>query len=491
MTAFQVILSFISAIFLTLSLVYSLRYLLFERQGGRFLYFAVSALGCCLFAFFQLLLTYDLDPGTALVFHRLKMAAMIMAMTFWFYCIYDIYFHSVRVPRIFLAGGLLVALAIPFPCFLHLPVRHLQVMFLGIRFDYRFAAYGPAHWLMSLLVLGTYGFSVAKGMLAPLRWRDKTLVVLAFVPGIIAGVNDFAVGRGARQGILLAEFVVFGYLLAILVAFSREERRAFSRLQLINAELERQVNERTGQLRRMNAELNAANEELRLANRLKTELMGVAAQDLKNPLQAVQGYAELLQRRPDDGERVLQHAGVIQRSAERMLAVIDQLLESAALESGGIQVQSRHVDLAELARRSAEGCRAAVEAAGKRLDVACEGDCPVNGDETRLQEIVENLIASAAHATPPGRAVHVRVDVNGPYVKLEVEDEGPGLSREEQDRAFEKFPSPEPRPPAGEAVAGIGLYIVKKLVELQGGGIDVQSPPGKGSVFTVIFPRAT
>lgn len=491
MSAFQVILSFISAIFLTLSLVYFLRYLLFERQGRRFLYFAVSALGCCLFAFFQLLLTYGIDPGTALVFHRLKMAAMILAMTFWFYCIYDIYFRDLRTPRLFLAGGLLVALAIPFSCFLRLPVRHLQVMLLGIRFDYRFAAYGPAHWLMPLLVIGTYGFSVAKGLLAPLGWRDKALVVLAFVPGIIAGVNDFAVGRGDRQGILLAEFVVFGYLLAILIAFSREERRAFSRLQLINAELERQVNERTGQLRRMNAELNAANEELRLANRLKIELMSVAAQDLKNPLQAVQGYAELILRRPEDGERVRQHSIVIQRSAERMLAVISQLLESAALESGDVQVQSRRVDLAELARRAAEGCRGKVEAAGKRLEVAGEGDCPVNGDETRLQEIVENLIAGAAHATPPGGAVHVRVGVNGPYVKLEVEDEGPGLSREEQEQVFEKFSPPDPRPPGGEAAAGIGLYIVRKLVELQGGGIDVQSPPGKGAVFTVIFPRAT
>lgn len=489
MTAFQVILSFISAIFLTLSLVYSLRYLLFERQGGRFLYFAVSALGCCLFAFFQLLLTYDVDPGTALVFHRLKMAAMLLAMTFWFYCIYDIYFHSVRVPRIFLAGGLLVALAIPFSWFLRLPVRHLQVMFLGIRFDYRFAAYGPAHWLMPLFVLGTYGFSIARGLLAPLDWRDKALVVLAFVPGVIAGVNDFAVGRGDRPGVLLAEFVVFAYLLAILVGFSREERRAFGRLQLINAELERQVNERTGQLRRMNAELNAANEELRLANRLKIGLMGVAAQDLKNPLQAVQGYAELILRRPDDGERVRQHAVVIERSAERMLALIDQLLESAALEDGEVRLQSRRVDLAELARRAAGGTRAAIEASGRRLEVAAEGGCPVKGDETRLQEIVENLIAHAAHATPAGRTVHVRVDVNGPYVRLEVEDEGPGRSREEQERIFEQFASPDSRAAGGEEVAGLSLNIVRKLVELQGGGIGVQSPPGRGSMFTVIFPR--
>lgn len=490
MTAFQVILSFISAIFLTLSLVYFLRYLLFERQGGRFLYFAVSALGCCLFAFFELCLTYDADPGMALVFHRLKMAAMIMAMTFWFYCIYDIYFHSVRAPRVFLAGGLLVALAIPFPCFLHLPVRHLQVMFLGIRFDYRFAAYGPAHWLMPLLVMGTYGFSVVKGLLSPLRWRDKALVVLAFFPGIIAGVNDFAVGRGDRSGILLAEFVVFGYLIAILVAFSREERRAFGRLQRINAELERQVNERTGQLRRMNAELNAANEELRLANQLKIELMGVAAQDLKNPLQAVQGYAELIQRHPDDGERVRQHAGVIQHSAQRMLAQIDQLLETTAWENGDARAHSRRVDLVALVRRVAEKCRAAVEASGKRLEVAGEGDGPVKGDETRLQEIIENLIAGAAHATPAGRAVHLRVDVNGPYVRLEVEDEGPGLNREEQERVFEKTTRPAPRTPGAEAAAGLGPYMVKKLIELQGGGIGVQSPPGKGSLFTVIFPRA-
>lgn len=173
-------------------------------------------------------------------------------------------------------------------------------------------------------------------------------------------------------------------------------------------------------------------------------------------------------------------AEVIRASAERMLGLIDEMLESAALESGEIEMKPLGVDLAETVRSLAPGW-------GDAVDMESEGSCLVQADPLRLEEIVESLVANARRVSPPGRPVRVRVGVNGPWVRLEIEDEGPGMSPEEQGRIFDKFRRRDDRAAGG----GLGLYIVKKLVELQGGGIGVQSEPGRGARFTVIFPRAT
>jgi len=490
MTTFQVMLSFISAGFLTISTYYFLRFLLVTRKVDKFLYFALSTFGCGFFALFELLLSYPIAPERVLLFHRLRLASLVMVMVFWFFCTYEIFFRSRRVPRIFLALGLLVALTIPFPFFLHLPVRHLQVVFLGIRFDYRFASDGPGYALLASFVLGTYGFSALKALFAPLKLRDKGLALLAFIPGIIAGFNDFAVGRGERGGILVAEYVVFAYLIATFTIFFIEEQRNHRRLQRVNVELERLVGERTQELQRANAELSAANEELERANLHKIELMGIAAHDLKNPLQAILGYSELIMRVASENERIMKQSQVIHRSSERMLGLINELLQSSAVESGDIELQPRRVDLGALARLVVERSQGEAAAKEQQILLSSGDDCRVKADEGRLQEIVENLVSNAVKYSPPGKAIRVRVAGEGPRVRLEVQDEGPGLSAEDQRRLFGKYQRLSPKPTGGEVSTGLGLYIVKKLVELQGGEIGVASEPGHGSTFVVTFPRA-
>jgi signal transduction histidine kinase len=490
MTTFQVMLSFISAIFLTISIYYFLRFFLVTRTIDKFLYFALSIFGCGFFALFELLLSYPIAPEQALLFHRLRLAFLVMVMVFWFFCIYEIFFRRSRVPKIFMVLGLLVALTIPFPFFLHLPVHHLQVVFLGIRFDYRFASYGPGYILLSLFVVGTYGFSALKVLFASLKWRDKTLALLAFVPAIVAGFNDFAVGRGERSGILVAEYVVFAYLITIFTIFFIEEQRNHRRLQRVNAELELLVGERTSELQLANTVLSTTNEELQNANRLKTELLGIAAHDLKNPLQAILGYSEFIMRIATENERIMKQSEVIHRSSERMLRLINELLESSTVESGKIELQPRSVNLGALVRLVAEGSRDEAAAKGQQILLSGGDDCRIMADEGRLQEIVENLVSNAIKYSPPGKAIRVRVAGVGPRVRLEVQDEGPGLSAEDQGKLFEKFQRLGPRPTGGEASTGLGLYIVKKLVELQGGEIGVASEPERGSTFAVTFPKA-
>ena len=490
MTTFQVMLSFISAFFLTISIYYFLRFLLVTRTVDKFLYFALSTFGCGFYTLFELLLSYPIAPERVLLFHRLRMASLVVVMVFWFFCIYEIFFRQSQLPKIFMAIGMVVALTIPFPFFLHLPVRHLQVVFLGIRFDYRFASFGPGYTLLSLFVFATYGFSALKALSAPLKWRDKGLALLAFLPVIIAGFNDFAVGRGLRSGILVAEYMVFGYLIATFTMFFIEEQRNHRRLHRVNVELERMVGERTGELQQTNADLSAAIDELQRANRQKSELMGIAAHDLKNPLQAILGQSELIMHIASENQRIMKQSEVIHRSSERMLGLINELLESSAVESGNIELKPRRVDLGAVTRLVVEGSQGEAAAKGQEILLSAEDDCRVMADEERLQEIVENLVSNAIKYSLPGKTIRVRVAAAGPRMRLEVQDEGPGLSAEEQGKLFEKFQRLSPRPTGDEVSTGLGLYIVRKLVELQGWEIGVESEPGSGSTFAVAFSKA-
>jgi len=491
MTTFQVMLSFISAFFLTISIYYFLRFLLVTRTVDKFFYFALSTLGCGLYAIFELLLSYPITDGRALLYHRLRLASLLVVMVFWFYCTYEIFFPRSRVPKVIMLFGILVALTIPFPFFLHLPVRHLQVTALGIRFDYRFASFGPGYTFLSLFVFGTYGFSIVKSLLAPLKRLNKMLALLAFFPVIIAGVNDFTVGRGMRNGVLVAEYMVFSYLIATFTIFFIEEQRNHRRLHRVNVELERMVGERTGELQRANANLSCAVEELQRADRQKTELMGIAAHDLKNPLQAILGQSEFIMRIASENQRIMKQSEVIHRSSERMLALINELLESSAVESGRIELHSRRLDLAAVARLVTEGSQAEAAAKGQEIQVSCADGCHIMADEERLQEIVENLVSNAVKYSPPGKTIRVRATCAGGRARLEVEDQGPGLSAEEQDRLFEKFQRLGPQPTGDEVSTGLGLYIARKLTHMMGGEIGVASEPGRGSTFAVSFPRAT
>jgi len=489
MTEFQIILSYISAILLTISILYFLRFLLVTRAIDKFIYFALSTFGCASFSFFELLLSYPVTPAQTLLLHRLKLASLVFASIFWLFCTYEIFFPRSRVPRIFMLFGILVALAIPFPFFLHLPSRHLQLVFLGIRFDYRFASYAPGYTLLSLFIFGTYSFSVLKTLLSSLGWRSKGLALLCFIPNLVAGINDFAVGRGLHSGILLAEFIVFFYLFVTLNVFFIEEQHNHYRLQRVNIELEQLVGERTTELQRANRGLSGVNEELRLANLHKTELMGIAAHDLKNPLQTILGCAELIMNEAGGNEHLRKQSDLVRRASERMLGLINKLLVSTALESGEIKLQPQRVNLAALARLVAEGCQEEAAAKGQRILLSVDDDGLFMADEGRLQEIVENLLSNAVKYSPPGKTIRVRVGSDGQRVRLEVRDEGPGLSAEEQGKLFERFQRLGPKPTGGETSTGLGLYIVKKLVELQGGSIGVDSEPGRGSTFSVSFPQ--
>jgi signal transduction histidine kinase/ligand-binding sensor domain-containing protein len=224
------------------------------------------------------------------------------------------------------------------------------------------------------------------------------------------------------------------------------------------------------------------------ANALKTEVLGIAAHDLRNPLQTILGYAEVLGASQEP--KVKGPAGAIERSSQRMLGLIEDLLATAALD-GGVELRPEEVDLGQLAAVVAEGNRSRAEAKGQELSLATDEGVRARVDAERVRDVMENLVGNAIKYTPPGGTIRIKASHAGPTVRFEVSDDGPGLAPGDLPRLFGRFERLSARPTAGEPSTGLGLYIVRRLVELHGGRVWAESDgPGRGARFVVELTAA-
>jgi signal transduction histidine kinase/ligand-binding sensor domain-containing protein len=222
----------------------------------------------------------------------------------------------------------------------------------------------------------------------------------------------------------------------------------------------------------------------------KTEILGLAAHDLKNPLTTILGLLELLQMDPPADARKAEYLAGIGRSAEKMRALLDDLLSTAALETGHIELQMERLDGRALLDAVARDLARSAQRKDQKILVS--GDhLPVQADEMRLLQALENLVSNALKFSPAGSAVRVDLERHGDEVRFRVRDEGPGLTAEDQAGLFKKFTRLSARPTANEPSTGLGLSIVKRLVELHGGRTWAESEgPGRGATFFVELPAA-
>jgi signal transduction histidine kinase len=225
------------------------------------------------------------------------------------------------------------------------------------------------------------------------------------------------------------------------------------------------------------------------ASRLKTELLSIAAHDLRNPLGAIIGYAELIMLQSPEDAPVYEPVDRIHKIAEQMQQIINDLLESMAIESGSLSLDIRDVDLAALAGQVVERNRPQAERKSQTLHLSASPDCVAAVDEARIQEVLDNLINNAIKYSPQARAIWVGVTHKDAHIRLSVRDEGPGLTAEDQQRLFGKFERLSARPTGGESATGLGLAIVKLLVDLHGGSVWAESDGLQtGSTFIVELP---
>jgi signal transduction histidine kinase len=241
-------------------------------------------------------------------------------------------------------------------------------------------------------------------------------------------------------------------------------------------------------------DLAEKNEQLVQLNQDKNEFLGIAAHDLKNPLSAIKGLAEEIEEAHDDmtAEELTEYAGKIREASEKMFALITNLLDVNAIESGKMNIHPAVVDLAALgARIAAHYTRSAQSKNIALFFHALASPCLAYVDESTTQQILDNLISNAVKYSPPARRIDVRIDARVDKIRCEIQDQGPGLSAEDKQKLFGKFNRLSAKPTGGEHSTGLGLFIVKKMVEAMGGEVWCESEEGHGATFIVELPAAT
>ena len=273
--------------------------------------------------------------------------------------------------------------------------------------------------------------------------------------------------------------------------------RAEAELQRIEYEHEReQLVER---LSRALERLGAQHQATRRANAFKTEMLGMVAHDLRNPLASIVTRVELIEAlaaraggaEPD--EKVMSSCHAIVRSADRMEKMIADLLVSARNEAQTIALKCSEIDVADPVRAAIGLNHAAAEKKRLRIVERLEPGRLVTADEDRLIEAIDNLLSNAVKYSAPGGTITVatRSDDGGGLALVSIEDQGQGLSAEDLAQAFQPFQPLSARPTGGEASTGLGLAIVKAIAEAHGGSVVAASPgKGQGSTFTLRLPIA-
>jgi signal transduction histidine kinase len=258
------------------------------------------------------------------------------------------------------------------------------------------------------------------------------------------------------------------------------------------------------ELAALNAKLTALNAQLVELNNEKNEFLGVAAHDLKSPLGAIRWLSELLYTNPTlPAEKSREALRNIISTAERMLAIVKNLLDVNAIEQGSLQSNLQPVNIVILLGDIA--ANVAEQAAAKEISVTVENsvaprDANAFVSEPWLMQAVENLVSNAVKYSPIGGRVTLSVqEVNGggddggddpqPRLCIRVQDNGPGLTEADKERLFTKFAQLSARPTAGEHSTGLGLFIVKKLVEVMNGSVWCESVAGSGAAFCIAVPK--
>ena len=237
-------------------------------------------------------------------------------------------------------------------------------------------------------------------------------------------------------------------------------------------------------------QLEEASLRLAEASEAKDKFLAVLSHELRTPLTAILGYAALVRRGEMDKAAVSQALEVIERNARSQTQLVEELLDVSRIISGSLRLQLRPLALGAVMAVAVANARPAAQAKGIHLDVVVHAaPAAISGDPSRIQQIVSNLLVNALKFTPPGGKVEVRLDRQGPELQIVVHDTGAGIHKEFLPYVFERFRQADTTEARSHGGLGLGLAIVRHLVELHNGSIYADSPgEGQGATFTVTLP---
>ena len=267
----------------------------------------------------------------------------------------------------------------------------------------------------------------------------------------------------------------------------------YEQLQRANTRLEERVAQRTQDLTTTNRRLAAQWARLRQANSFKSEILGTIAHDLKNPLGVILGRTEIVKEMIAaagalDGNVQAQLAQ-IRGAANQLTQMVDDLVADAMADALDITIRREPVDISMLVEEVAEANRPLAARKKQTITVSAPPNHAAMCDADRLREAIDNLVSNAVKYSPIGGAIDLLVAQTAGGIMVEVRDQGAGLSPEDISRLFGRFQRLSAKPTAGESSTGLGLSIVKRIVDLHGGQITVESPgPGKGATFKLTLP---
>ncbi|HEY3401585.1 MAG TPA: hybrid sensor histidine kinase/response regulator [Geothrix sp.] len=253
----------------------------------------------------------------------------------------------------------------------------------------------------------------------------------------------------------------------------------------------------TQQVETMSAQLQLANERLRHANQLKSRFLATAAHDLKNPLGGIMLLSERIRAEAEAGgphARIATQAAKVHEVVERMVHIINGLLDATVQEGGEVTPCFELSDLGTLVRCVVHENELYAVSKDIRLHYreTLAGPCRSVLDRLRLTQALDNLVNNAIKYSPCGREVWVELTLQDgaapDLARIEVRDQGPGFTEEDLEQAFAPFQRLSARPTGGEYSTGLGLSIVKQMVELHGGQVWIESEPGQGATCVVEIP---
>ena len=275
-----------------------------------------------------------------------------------------------------------------------------------------------------------------------------------------------------------------------LGALAEEFNRMAAQLQESYSGLEQKVEERTRELETALSELDEKSHELETTSRHKSEFLANMSHELRTPLNAILGFSQVLRERlfGEVNEKQKEYLDDILSSGNHLLSLINDVLDLSKVEAGQIELEVAQFSMQDALERGVVMVRGRATNDGVSIALApYSGVDLVEGDERRISQVIFNLLSNAVKFTPPGGTVDVRAGQVDGEVRVAVADTGPGVAPEDHKRIFEEFQQTAAGVEQREGT-GLGLALSKRLIELHGGRIWVDSELGKGSTFVFALP---
>jgi signal transduction histidine kinase len=268
----------------------------------------------------------------------------------------------------------------------------------------------------------------------------------------------------------------------------------YQQLNEANTQLEDRVAQRTRALMQANRRLSSQWLRLQRANGFKNEILGTVAHDLKNPLGVILGRTEMLTEligASSSKESITAQVEHIRDATKRLTSMVDHLISDAMADAFDITIRREPVDIAALVSEVAEANQPTAMNKQQVISVSAPSGHPTMCDSDRMREAIDNLVSNAIKYSPIGGKIGLLVTHDDGHTIIRITDEGAGLSPEDLGRLFGRFQRLSAKPTAGESSTGLGLSIVKRIIDMHGGKVTADSAgPGQGSTFAILLPAA-